>query len=120
MKIRSVLFLLCLAASAPPRMPNSARMGHSIRIDGLRIIPLKILTDSRCPMNARCIWAGEVKLRVAIYGGRRKKVRDITLGKPEPIADGALTLTNVTPARMTGKTTRSSDYRFTFTFEGGL
>jgi hypothetical protein len=35
---------------------------------GLRVRPLEVLEDSRCPQNARCIWAGRLRLRVAVDG----------------------------------------------------
>src|SRR5215510_15315797 len=36
--------------------------------DGLRLRPLEVLEDSRCPQNARCIWAGRLRLRVNVDG----------------------------------------------------
>lgn len=35
---------------------------------GLRVRPLEVLEDSRCPQNARCVWAGRLRLRVAVDG----------------------------------------------------
>ena len=41
---------------------------------GLRVRPLEVLEDSRCPQNARCVWAGRLRLRVAIVGASEREV----------------------------------------------
>jgi hypothetical protein len=119
MKRVLILALLCASMSSPT-MAATARLGQKVYVDGLRVRPIKVLSDSRCPMNARCIWAGEVKLRVVVRGGQWRIVRTLTLGKPEPVADGTLTLTDVSPPRETSKTIKPGEYRFAFSFEGGL
>lgn len=45
--------------------------------DGLRVRPLEIVEDSRCPQNARCIWAGRLRVRVTVEGvGEREVILD--------------------------------------------
>ncbi len=45
--------------------------------NGLRVRPLEVLEDSRCPQNARCVWAGRLRLRVTIEGvGEREIAND--------------------------------------------
>jgi hypothetical protein len=45
--------------------------------NGLRVRPLEVLEDSRCPQNARCVWAGRLRVRVAIEGvGEREVILD--------------------------------------------
>lgn len=42
---------------------------------GLRVRPLEVLEDSRCPQNARCIWAGRLRVRVNVEGvGEREAI----------------------------------------------
>ena len=36
--------------------------------DGLRVRPMEVLEDSRCPQNARCMWAGRLRVRVSVEG----------------------------------------------------
>lgn len=31
---------------------------------------ISIVEDSRCPMNARCIWAGNAKIKIAVSKGK--------------------------------------------------
>jgi len=52
-------------------------------VEGLRVRPLEVLEDSRCPQNARCVWAGRLRLRVAVEG----------VGEREVILDEAATVT---------------------------
>ena len=34
---------------------------------------IKVLQDSRCPVNVTCVWAGNVKIELEIMGSDRKK-----------------------------------------------
>lgn len=117
--IASIAVSGCAATAASPR-EGPARLGQTVYVDGPRVTPLRVIEDSRCPMNARCIWAGRVVLRVKAQGGAWSREIDLTLGEPLQVADGALTLIGVTPSRHTDRQIASRDYRFTFTFQGGL
>lgn len=108
------------AANPPARPPEgAARLGQTVYVDGPRVTPLKVIEDSRCPMNARCVWAGRVVLHVRVQGGAWQREIDLTLGEPVQVADGGLTLVSVTPERRTDITVKPGDYRFAFTFQGG-
>ncbi len=119
---------LVMASSACATMPPAksdgidVAFGQTAYVDGPKIRPIKLIEDSRCPMNARCIWAGRVRVLVAwVKPGGNKEV-ELTLGEPVPLADGSLMLTDVKPSKMAGegKALTSSDYRFSFQFSGGL
>lgn len=43
---------------------------------GLRVRPLEVLEDSRCPQNARCVWAGRLRLRVNVEGVGDREIAD--------------------------------------------
>ena len=88
--------------------------------NGLRVRPLEVLEDSRCPMEARCIRAGDVRLQVRIRLGRGSELREVKLGQSVQVADGQLTLQGVMPPRSVQRAIRPGDYRFSFTFAGGL
>ncbi len=66
---------------------------------GLRVRPLEVLEDSRCPQNARCVWAGRLRVRVAIEGEGEREVSDD--GAPTQTAHGAFTLAAVSPGPWT-------------------
>ncbi len=95
-------FLLTACASAPASapVPDASALPQHIREDlaqrdaalrepgvvaaaigetadlggGLRVRPLEVLEDSRCPQNARCVWAGRLRLRVAVEGAGEHEI----------------------------------------------
>ena len=113
----------CVTARAQPPSGDGltyARLNQTVRVGGPKVTPLKVLEDSRCPMNARCVWAGPVRLSVRIATGRETVVREIVSNKPLAVADGTLTLANVEPSRRTDAIFHPSQYRFGFRFDGGI
>jgi hypothetical protein len=97
-----------------------AALGETVYVNGPRVTPLEVLEDSRCPVGARCVWAGQVRLKVRIDLGARGEERELSSGKPEPVADGSLELVEVRPDRIAGETLDPNNYRFGFRFAGGL
>lgn len=116
---------LASCATVPADSPSDrgltyARLGQRVTVGGPRVTPLKVLEDSRCPVNVQCVWAGQVRLSVRIATGRGASVQEIVSNKPLPVADGTLTLVEVRPARRTDALFHPSQYRFGFRFDGGL
>jgi hypothetical protein len=97
-----------------------AHFGETVRVDGLKVTPLKLLEDSRCPRDVQCVWAGQVRIAATISWGSRVEQVEITQGKPVPAADGTLELVEVTPETTSNITLYPDDYRFGFKFSGGL
>jgi hypothetical protein len=108
------------ATPATPRAPTTARLGQSVIVDGPHVRPIAIIEDSRCPRGVQCIWAGQVRLKIRVGQGRSTRVKEVTLGSSVPVADGRLSLVSVVPERVAGRALRPRDYRFGFTFAGGL
>ena len=80
-----------------------------------------MLEDSRCPTNARCVWAGRVRVKMVwIRGNGEKQPFEATLGQPVQLADGHFTLEAVRPEKRTDVTIKPSDYRFSLRFAGGF
>lgn len=52
------------------RVPGivTAHLNEEVQIGDIRVKPLAVLEDSRCPVDATCVWAGRVRLRVAVSG----------------------------------------------------
>jgi len=132
--MKSVLALSTLALSplalvacatipddAPPSTDGIARaeLNQRAYVDGPYVTPLKVLEDSRCPMNARCVWAGRVRLSVKIDLGSGSEVREISTEQPIQVADGQLSLVEVQPDLMAGEQAKPGAYRFGFRFAGG-
>lgn len=118
---------LALSACATMRdqtpLPDASNvaLGQKAYADGPIVQPVAILEDSRCPMNARCIWAGRVRVQMLwLRGNGDKQPFEVTLGEATPIADGSITLESVRPDKMTNVELKPEDYRFSFRFAGGL
>lgn len=117
------VFTLAGCATVPARSSDGiarAKLGQRVFVDGPYVTPLAVLEDSRCPMNARCVWAGRTRLSVKIDLGSRSETREIGSDKPIQVADGTLALVEVQPDKVAGKETRRRKYRFGFSFRGGL
>lgn len=97
-----------------------ARLGQTVNLGGPRVTPLQVLEDSRCPMEARCVRAGSVRLSVRVTTGAGTRVQKLVSDKPLPVADGQLELVSVMPPRSTQHGIRPGDYRFSLRFSGGL
>ncbi len=106
-----------LPATAPVRGDGRARLGESTRVGGLVVTPQKIVEDSRCPINARCIWAGRLILTAAVKGNGWQEVRNLTLGEAAMMRGITLTLTSAEPGKMVGA--EAPAIPMTFGFEGG-
>ncbi len=113
---------LTACATAQPASDGVTRvkLGQTAYVDGPKVTPLKLLKDSRCPMEARCVWAGQVRISARIDLGRRSELREITLNKPEQVADGTLELVEVMPPSSLQHPLTLRDYRFGFRFAGGI
>ncbi|MCW1431139.1 hypothetical protein [Novosphingobium sp. JCM 18896] len=102
------------AGAAPPASDRAlARIGETVRVHGVRVTPLRVIEDSRCPQNARCVWAGRVRISARIAG----VVRELTLGEPFAVRGGGVQLSAVVPERTTLQgTIPPRAYRFGFEF----
>ncbi len=118
-----IMAALALAAcgpkSTPPPPPGpTAGLGQDGEVNGLRFRPIEVLEDSRCPARVQCVWAGQVRVLVAVgapTGGEVSR-HELTQGKPEVMYGGALTLVTVEPPKGTLGSLERDAYRFTFTY----
>ncbi len=97
-----------------------ARLGQTVNLGGPKVTALAVLEDSRCPMEARCIWAGRVRLSVRVTTGAGAMVQELASDKPLQVADGQLEIAGVMPPRSVRGPIKPRDYRFSFKFSGGL
>jgi hypothetical protein len=129
--MRALLFTIPLLVAACATVPASTKplpnataipIGRAAYADGPLIRVISILEDSRCPMNARCIRAGDVRLAMEwLRPNGKMQAFEIRLSQTTPMADGQLALVDVQPSRMAGgKALKVKDYRFSFRFDGGL
>lgn len=131
----SLLVVMALVAGGcGPSPETSARLGQEFslaigqkaHIEGeeLQVEFLEVTTDSRCPKNVTCIWAGEVKCLVEIT--YFKSLHRVTLTEPgltdEPprqtFKEYELAF-HVDPYPESGKEISEGDYRLRITVNKG-
>ncbi len=120
----AVLFGLALSGCVTPKLnedgSTEARLGQTVDLGGPRVTVLRVIEDSRCPMEARCVWAGQVRAEVRIELGSGTTVRELVSNTPLAVADGSLELLGVMPPTSTQRKIAPRDYRFALKFSGGL
>ena len=83
----AIVFVFFSAAATETRADESVtiRLGKRVIIDHglLKMRFISVVEDSRCPMNARCVWAGMARIKLEIVKGR-SKARTIVLSSDEP------------------------------------
>ncbi|MBY0110695.1 hypothetical protein K2Y00_01685 [Patescibacteria group bacterium] len=84
---------------------------------GVRVTPVELLEDSRCPEDVACIQAGTVRVRASVTSGARTTEGVFTLGIVETREQETITLVAVEPAPRAGVVTPLGEYRFTFGIE---
>jgi len=89
-------------------------LGQKILNGGVFITPLGVTSDSRCPVDVQCIWAGEISLKVRLEKGVVSKEVILKLQTPVIFEGNKITLTGVAPENNTKKPFVKEDYRFTF------
>jgi hypothetical protein len=101
----------------PVRTDSLARLGEPTRLGLVVATPQKVAEDSRCPMNARCVWAGRVVVTTRIDGPGWRETVDLTLGEPKTVRGTSLALTSVRPERM-APDAKIEAQNYLFGFEG--
>ena len=105
------------AAHSPALEGSAVPLGKAVEVGALVATPEKVTEDSRCPINARCIWAGRLIVETAIEAKDWSETAQLTLGEPYATHGTTITLSSGEPGQIAGKPTDPKDYRFTF--EGG-
>lgn len=92
-------------------------LGQPVRAGSLVITPKAVSEDSRCPENARCVWAGRLIVSTRIDGTGWRETAPLTLGVPHATHGTTITLVSGLPEKQAGQENAPEAYRFTF--EGG-
>ena len=129
---RSSIFALLLTVqaaacgAASPTQPPPFDLGSEFtlspseqavaRDDSLRVRFIEVTDDSRCPRDVQCVWAGEVKLRVAVQAGAQKEEeRDLRESEETVVGGRTLTVVKVMPyPANAGAKIEKKAYRATF------
>ena len=96
--------------------PEGFQVGidRPVRVGSVSVTPKKLVEDSRCPVNARCAWAGRVILKAQIDGDGWRDTTNLTLGEEYETRGMPVKLVSATPERTTDSETDETKYRFSF------
>ena len=81
---------------------------------GVKVAPLEVVEDSRCPIDVQCIQAGTVRVRTLLISGLGQSEVIFKLDTPVSTEAEEVTLVKVTPERVAGKNIVPGQYRFEF------
>lgn len=81
---------------------------------GVKVVPLEVLEDSRCPADVQCIWAGQVRLRALLSSGLGTGEQIFTLFQPITTESEIVRLVKVEPAPRSGVVLKPGEYIFEF------
>ena len=108
--IPAVALAACATTTKPERTDGHAMVGQTTLVGADKVRVDSLIEDSRCPMNARCVWAGRVIVEATLQRGGMFETRRFTLGEP---SEGIM-VDRVEPGRLAGKKLKPSDYLFHF------
>ena len=97
-----------------------AQFGQTANVGEVKVTPVKLLEDSRCPEGVQCVWAGQVRISAIVTWKTRVQNVEMTQGKPVAIANGMLELVEVMPRKQANVTLYPDDYRFGFRYTAGM
>jgi len=117
--LASAVSAACAVAPSPDSTPPQPQgyavpLGVTVRVGDLVLTPRKLIEDSRCPMNARCVWAGRVVVTTRIAGDGWADTAEITLGEPFGTHGKVVALVDVRPPKTTQSELQDADYRFVY------
>jgi len=93
----------------------NGKLGVAAQGEGIKIIPLSLIADSRCPVDVECIWAGTVTIKVLVESGLGASTQEISIGESITTEAETITFTSVSPSPNSTRAITSSEYVFTFT-----
>lgn len=95
-----------------PRIIENIKLHEEQTVGNLKFTITGIDEDSRCPMNARCIQAGRVAVRLSVKEGT--STGDVILQSDGPAMWQAFlfTILSVSPEMVAGESIEESEYRF--------
>lgn len=118
------LLSACAIVPAPDTTPpapvgSAVALGQRVQVGSLTVSPVAVVEDSRCPINARCVWAGRLVVRTQIdgrtvAGEAWRDTAELRLGETYGTHGQVIALVSGEPDKTTDRETRAEDYRFVF------
>jgi hypothetical protein len=121
---RSLLFsILAVALAACGRDGSAADLDAPIQLapgqsavfeeQALEVEFTGIESDSRCPTDVTCVWAGEVIVQLAVRSGGKTTQQAVKETQSTAVDGYTVTILQVLPARSSSQRIAPADYRVT-------
>lgn len=105
-------------ATLPAPVGSAVAVGQKVRVGDITVTPTAVVEDSRCPINARCVWAGRLVVRTQIDGQSNgeawRDTTDIRLGENYGTHGRVIALVSGEPGKTTESDTPPEAYRFIY------
>lgn len=95
--------------------PSQLAPGQSLVLaaEKLEVQFIGIASDSRCPSDVTCVWAGEVIARLAIRNDGKTTQHEVKETQSATVDRYTVTVLQVLPARTSSQPIAAADYRVT-------
>ncbi len=103
-----------IVAATPRDEMTPVAIDQPVRVGSVVVTPKRVVEDSRCPINARCVWAGRLIVETRIDGAGWRDTTNITLGETYATHGQIVALVSGEPGRMTNAEPVPSQYRFVY------
>lgn len=119
--LASLSLAACMVVPDAPNVERTPKpagyavpIGQPVQVGDLVVTPKGVVEDSRCPENARCVWAGRLIVKTQIDGTGWRDTTDITLGETYGTHDRVIALVSGIPEKKADRETRPEEYRFVY------
>ncbi len=98
----------------PASAGTAVPLRQPVAVGDVVVTPWAVKEDSRCPVNARCVWAGRLVVTTRIDGDGWRDTADIQLGETYGTHGRVVALVSGEPGRTAGGETPPGQYRFVY------
>jgi hypothetical protein len=122
--VAPALLAACTVVPPPDTTPpapagSMVALGQKVRVGDVTVTPVSLVEDSRCPVNARCVWAGRLVVRTRIDGtgadgARWRDTADMRLGETFGTHGRVIALVSGEPGKIAERETPPEAYRFSY------
>ncbi|MEN9605073.1 MAG: hypothetical protein RJB39_758 [Candidatus Parcubacteria bacterium] len=93
------------------------KIGQSFTYEDTTITFVDVSGDSRCPADVDCFWAGEITTQFKLKNKDGEQVVEVKNTKPGSASKYKISIQDVKPATMAGKTIEKKNYTLTVMVE---
>lgn len=107
----------CEFAACPTPAVSEKGIGSMQQIGEVLVTPIRVVADSRCPVDVTCIWAGTVAVETKLERNGTSTIIELTLNAPYSFENSFVTLTSVSPETRSTDPIKPEEYQFEFTVD---